>query len=121
MMIKNRRIPALASVSKFSVALLRRTGWRFLLLLRSDADLLQERLDRLCAAKELLDGCVDIARIPRLINLATQAQSWLFIEVTILGFFKDGGHIGCDRVRPGITVVTGIVTVQMAKVGNEGR
>src|SRR2546423_168183 len=100
---------------------LRRPGGRFLFLLRSDADLFQERLDRLFAAKEFLDGGVDVARIPRFVNFATQSQPGLLIEVTILRFLKDGRHVGGYRVGPGISVIPGIVAIQVTKVGNERR
>src|SRR5438876_496077 len=84
---------------EFSAALLRGPGWRFRFLLWSYADLFQERLDRLFPPQELLDGDVHIARIAWFVNFATQSQTGLFVEVTILGFFKHGCHIGCDRVE----------------------
>src|SRR5439155_1145567 len=36
-----------------------------------------------------------------------------------LRFLKNGCHVGGNRVRPGVAVVTGIVAVQMTKVGDE--
>src|SRR6266480_5506571 len=102
-------------------AFVRWTGRSFLCLLRSDADLLQERLDGLFPAKEFLDGNVYLARIAHLVNFAAQFHAGLFIEVTVLRFFKNCRHVGGDGIRPGVAVVTGVVPVQMSKVGDERR
>ena len=44
------------------------SGRRLLFLLRGDADLFQERLNRLFAAEKLLDGDVDVARVAWLVD-----------------------------------------------------
>src|SRR2546427_10753567 len=92
-------------------AFVRWTGRSFLGLLRADADLLQERLDGLFPAKELLDGNIDLARIAHLVNFATQFRAGLFIEVTVLRFFKNCCHVRGDGIRPGVAVVTGVVAI----------
>src|SRR5438132_11721921 len=90
-------------------AFVRWPGWGFLCILRADTDLFQERLDGLFPAEELLDRNVDLTRIARLVNFAAQFHAGLFIEITVLRFFKNGRHVGGDGIRPGVAVVTGIV------------
>src|SRR5207247_5762368 len=102
-------------------ALLRGPGGRFRFLLWSNADLFQERLDRLFPPEKLLDGDVHIARIARLVNFAAQSQTGLLVEVIIFVFLIDGGHIFSYGVGPGIAVIPGIVSIQVTKVGNERR
>src|SRR5439155_2074503 len=92
---------------------------RFLLLLWPDADLLQKWMDRLFAAQELFDRNVDVTSIARLIDLAAQFHTGLFVEVAVLRFFKNGRHVGCDRIGPRVAVVTRIVAIEMSKVGNK--
>src|SRR5437016_13482777 len=94
-------------------AFVRWAGRSFLCLLRADTDLFQERLDGLFPAEELLDGNVDLARIARLVDFAAQFRAGLFIEVTVLRFFKNCRHIGGDGISPGVAVVTGIVATEM--------
>src|SRR5437879_13570578 len=96
-------------------AFVRRTGGSFLCLLRADTDLFQERLDGLFPAEELLDRNVDLTRIARLVNFAAQFHAGLFIEVTVLRFFKNCRHVGGDGISPGVAVVTGVVPVQDRK------
>src|SRR5216117_2589381 len=79
-------------------AFVRWPGGSFLRLLRADADLFQERLDGLFPAEEFLDGNVYLARIAHLVNFATQFHAGLFIEVTVLGFFKNCRHFGGDGI-----------------------
>ena len=102
-----------------SPAFLRGTCRRFLFVLWTDADLFQEWLNRLFAAEELLDGNRNVSRFAGLVNFAAQFHTGLFVKVTGLRFFEYGRHIGGDRIRPSIAIVTGIVAVQMPEVGNE--
>ena len=78
-------------------------------------------MDRLLAAEELLDGNVDFARIAHLVNFAAQFHAGLFIEVAVLRFFKNCRHVGGDGISPGVAVVTGVVAIEMSKVGDERR
>src|SRR5206468_12530818 len=113
--IRNRCLAqALIGLSAF----LRRSSGRFLFLLWPDADLLEKWLDRLFAAQELLDRNVDVTRIARLIDLAVQFHAGLFVEVAVLRFFKNGRHVGCDRICPRVPVVTRILATEMSTVGN---
>src|SRR5436190_10565999 len=102
-------------------AFLRRPRRGFLFVLWTDADLFQERLYRLLAAEKFLDGNVYITRIAWLVNFAAQFHAGLFIEIAVLRFFKNGSHIGGDRIGPGVAVVPGVVAIEMSKVGNKGR
>src|ERR1700694_3896338 len=101
-------------------ALLRRSC-RSCLLFPADADLFQERLNRLFAAKEFLNGNSHVASVALLINLVAQSQSRLLVEIAVLRFLKNGRHVRGDRIGPGITVVTGIVAVQVSEVSHERR
>ena len=47
----------------------------------------------------------DIARVARLVNIVPQAHARLFVEETLFCFFKHCGHIGRNRVGPGITII----------------
>src|SRR5205809_7039761 len=102
-------------------AFVRWTGRSYDGLLRADTDLFQERLVGLFPAKELLDGNNDLAPIAHLVNFAAQFHAGLFIEVTVLRFFKNCRHVGGDGISPGVAVVTGIVAIEMSKVGDERR
>src|SRR5207253_10442876 len=72
-------------------------------------------------AEELLEGKSDITRIALFVDLTTELQARLAIEVTALRFLENGRHVGGDRVRPRVAVITGIVAVQVAEIGNESR
>src|SRR5438876_3171369 len=100
-------------------AFLRWPGGRLLFVLWADADFFQERLNRLFPAEEFLDGYVDVTQIAWLVNFAAQFHAGLFVEVAVLRFFEYGRHIGGDGVRPGISVVTGVVTIQVPEIRNE--
>ena len=100
---------------------LRRSGRLRLLVGGADADLFQERLNRLFAAEKFLDRNGDVAGIADFVNFVAQFQSRLFVEITVFRFFKNGRHVGGDRISPGIAVVTGIVTVHVAEVSHHRR
>src|SRR5438309_9857864 len=100
-------------------AFLRRPGGFYRLLFPADADLFQERLDRLFATEEFFNGSSDIAAVALFVNFVAQSQTGLFVEITVLRFFKYSGHVGSDRIGPGITVVTGIIAVQVSKISHE--
>src|SRR6266446_5776340 len=102
-------------------AFLRRAGGRFLFVFAFHADLFQERFDRLFPAKKFFDRHRNVASIALGINFLAQLHSGLLVEITVLRFFKNGCHIGGDRVGPGVTVVTGIVPIHAAEIGDEGR
>src|ERR1043166_6162864 len=84
-------------------------------LFASDAELLQERLDRLFAAEEFFDRKGDIARVTRLVNFMAQFQTGLFVEIALLRFFKNGRHIGGDRVGPSVAVVARVIAVEVTE------
>ena len=48
-----------------------------------------------------------------------QLPTGLLVEITVLRFFKNGCHIGGDRVGPGVTVITGVVAIHVAEVCHE--
>src|SRR5437867_10901881 len=79
-------------------AFVRWPGRSFLGLLRADADLFQERLDRLFPAEELLDGNVYLARIAHLVNFATLFHAGLLIEENVPAIFKTCRHAGADGI-----------------------
>src|SRR5947208_2096820 len=76
--------------------------------------------DRLFAAEKFLDRHRDVAAVALRVNFLTQLRPSLFVEVPVLRFFKDGGHVGGDRVGPGVAVVTGVVAVHVAEISDEG-
>src|SRR5713101_6537592 len=79
----------------------------------------QERSDRLVAAEKCFDRRRQVARVALLVDFVTQTEPDLFIEITVFCFFKHGCHVGSDRIRPGIAVVSGVVAVEATKARNE--
>src|SRR5438270_252796 len=52
-------------------------------------------------------------------NFVAQLPTGLLVEITVLRFFKNGCHIGGDRVGPGVTVITSVVAIHVAEVCHE--
>src|ERR1051325_4009895 len=100
--------------------LLRRAGG-FGFLFGRDAELFQERFDRLFAAEEIFNRRSDIARVARFVDFVAQFKPSLFVEVAVLRLFENGRHVGRDRVGPGIAVIAGIVAVEMAEIRDKRR
>src|SRR5262249_19127193 len=100
----------------------RRTARRFLFLVAAfDADLFQERLNRLFAAEKLFDRHVDLAAIALRVNLVAQFHPGLFVLITARRLFENGRHVGGNRVGPGVTVITGIVPIHVAEIRDHRR
>src|SRR3954464_10538241 len=82
-------------------------GWLCLFVIRCrNPDFLEERLDRLFAAEKFFDRLGDLAGIARLVDVPPKTHSGLLVEITIFRRFEDRRHVGRDRIRPGVTVIT---------------
>src|SRR5258708_526737 len=73
------------------------------------------------AAEKSFDRQCYIARIALLINFVTQLRASLLVQVTILRFFKNGGHVRGDGIGPGVAIVAAVVAVQVTEIRNECR
>ena len=83
-------------------------GWAYLV-----ASLLYLALSR---HRDFLVACVAL-----LVNFVAQFHPGLFVEISVLRFFKNRSHVGRNRVGPGVAVITGVVAVHVTEISDEGR
>src|SRR6476646_909769 len=67
-----------------------------------------------------MDGNVDVARAARSVDFLAQFHAGGLIEKSVRRTLENRCHVGRNRVRPGIAVVTGIVTREVTKERYKG-
>ncbi len=73
------------------------------------------------AAEEFFDRQCHVARIALFVNFVTQSRASLLVQIAIFRFFENGGHVLGNGIGPGVAVVAGVISVQVAEIGNERR
>src|SRR5438874_3976315 len=71
--------------------------------------------------EEFFNRFVDIARIAHGVDFIAQPHSRLSIEITFRCALENRCHVRRYRIRPSVSIVAGVIAVQMAEIRHESR